>query len=141
MTRLLLPLMLLIAACSAPTEKDLEGIWVNLDRGTLRVFEFGTDFSDVDGTPAYHLYLYASGTTAELVQSGTYSTENTPLGSANDQVRYALVTNVQSSTDPAQEGESYGNEFREWETDLSMTLDSPSGPNGIRVYTWSEIIP
>ncbi len=137
MTRLLLPFALLIVACGGPTEKDLHGIWVNVDMGTIRAFEF----QDVGAANAYTLYTYPSGDDPIVVQEGTFSTERTALSSRDGDARLALVTNVETSTDGAQVGESFGNEILEWEADLSFTLDAPSGPNGIRAYNWSEQVP
>ena len=134
MTRFLLPAVLLLAACGGPTEKDLYGIWVNVDMGTIRAFEF-------DASNTYTLYTYPSGDDPIVVQEGTFSTERTALSSRDGESRLALVTNVDTSTDTAQEGQSYGNEILEWEADLTFTLDAPSGPNGIRAYNWSEQVP
>ncbi len=134
MTRLLLPLVLLITACGGPTEKDLIGIWVNVDMGTIRAFEF-------EDAAGYTLYTYPSGDDPIVVQEGTFTTERTALSSRDGEARLALVTNVETSTDTTQAGESFGNEILEWEADLSFTLDDPTGPNGIRAYNWSEQVP
>lgn len=143
MSRLLsLSALLLATACGIPSESDLHGVWVNLDMGTLRVFEFADTLDDVSGSPAYHLYLYDSGDDPVLVQSGTYTTERRALNSAAGEELPALVTFVEFSEDSTQVGQEYGNELIDYQKDpASFILASPSGPNGRRTYNWSEIIP
>ena len=134
MTRLLLPVVLFLCACGGPTENDLHGIWVNVDMGTIHAFEF-------EESNTYTLYTYPSGDNPIVVQEGTFSTERTALSSRDGDQRFALVTNVETSTDGSQVGESFGNEILEFERALSFTLDDPTGPNGIRAYNWSEQVP
>jgi hypothetical protein len=122
LTLALLPLTLLASACGGPSEGDLLSIWVNVDM-------------------VYTLYTYPSGDDPIVVQEGTFSVERTELSSRDGDTRLALVTNVETSTDGAQVGQSFGNEILEWEDELSFTLDAPSGPNGIRAYNWSEQVP
>ncbi|MFT6146387.1 MAG: hypothetical protein ACJAZO_004458, partial [Myxococcota bacterium] len=98
LTLALLPLTLLASACGGPSEGDLLSIWVNVDMGTIRAFEF----EEVGGSNVYTLYTYPSGDDPIVVQEGTFSVERTELSSRDGDTRLALVTNVETSTDGAQ---------------------------------------
>ena len=131
---------LFMMACSLPSESDLHGTWVHLDRGSLTAFEFADSFDDVPDDNAYRLYQYASGDDAVLVQYGTYETTRSELVDAGE-ARPALVTHVIWSLDGSQEGQTYGDELEEWEDALSFTLVDPTGPNGRRTFVWSQQLP
>ena len=131
---------LFFGACSLPSESDLYGVWVNLDRGALTVYEFSETFEDVPESRAYRLYEYAAGNDAVLTQYGNYETTQSDLVEAGD-TRPALVTTVLWSLDSSQEGQTYGDEIVDWESDGNLTLFDATAPNSARVFTWSEIIP
>ncbi|TNF30119.1 MAG: hypothetical protein EP329_14180 [Deltaproteobacteria bacterium] len=121
------------AAAGDPTEDDLVGLWVNVDAGTVRAFEFVAASSDpaLASKPyAYTLYSYAEGQGAVVVQRGHYA------------VKYGrLVTSVvEAPLDPSQAGKDYGNDLLAW-SDRAFTLGNTSGPNGERVFTRAAGLP
>lgn len=134
MTRLLLPLFVLFAlttACGVPSEDDLQGVWVNLDFGSLKAYEF----TQVETSPimnTYDLYEYPSGADPILVESGTYRTERATVSGGSKAP--ALVTVADS-------GGQTVNEILEFEQAFIIVLEDPGGPNGQRSYNWTEQLP
>lgn len=121
-------LVTLAAACdsgdaSAPTADELEGLWVNVDQGTVRGFEFAST------ARTYELYFYQDGAAPVLNQSGSY------------EVRAGrLVTHVASSVDPSIVNQSFGNDLLGF-TGSTFTLQSDSAASGRRVFTRADALP
>ena len=116
-----------------PTEDDLVGLWVNVDSGTVRAFDFAaaSDSPGLAGKPyVYTLYSYPEGQAAVVVQRGHYA------------VKYGrLVTSVvQAPLDPSQVGQDYGNDLLSWSSS-SFTLGNTSGPGGRRVFASASSLP
>lgn len=129
MRRALVALVLIaLSACdssddSTPTADELQGLWVNVDQGTVRAFDFAST------ARTYELYLYSDGASPVVNQSGSYEV------SAG-----RLVTHVAASVDPAIVGQSFGNDILGF-TGSTFTLQSNSASTGRRVFTRADALP
>lgn len=113
--RTALVLVFALAACGGedvPTTADLHGSWTNEDAGTTRTLVFAA----VGGEETFENYLYPTGTTPTLVQSGTYYVQDG-----------TLVTVVSPQ-------EMFGNEILGWTGD-TFTLAVESAASGQRTFT------
>ncbi|MCC6621545.1 MAG: hypothetical protein IT385_09850 [Deltaproteobacteria bacterium] len=120
--------VLALAACdssdgSLPTADELQGVWVNVDQGTVRAFDFAAT------ARTYELYVYQDGSSPIVNQSGSYEVASG-----------RLVTHVNASVDPAIVGQSFGNDILGF-TGSKLTLESGTASNGRRVFTRADALP
>jgi len=122
---ILIPLA--VSACDSgdadPTAAELDGIWVNVDAGTVRGWDFAAD------TNTYDLYVYSDGAAPIIQQSGTYEVSGG-----------RLVTSVQSSLDASIVGRAFANDIVGF-TGSTFTLAVESTESGRRTFTRADALP
>lgn len=141
-TTLGLALGLALAACDSdtggglPDRSDLIGLWINIDSGQVRAFEFealapADAPAAVAGKPdVYTLWSYPSGTTPTVAQRGQYAI-----------LEGRLVTSVlDAPNDTSQVGRTFGNDILAFTRDR-LTLQSDSAASGQRTFTLGTTLP